>query len=577
MNRAAEHNTRAANGLVDSLGSLGVRHAIVSPGSRNTPLVLALASAVGIEVDVIVDERAAGFVALGQACATGVPSVLVCTSGSAGAHYLPAVLEAQNSRIPLIVITADRPPEMHHCGANQTTVQSDFFGGHVRWFANLGAPTATMSDRWLSHIAARAYGSSLSPGGPVHLNAPFREPLWDGNEQSKRQQASEPTLLRGRKTVASLATEELATRLSGVNTGLILAGPGRSDEPERQATIALAEKLGWPILADSLSGLRGYAEAHDIVVTFYDLFLEAPEMVPRPEAIIRFGRPLTSKVAQQWLASLSVETVVVVDEDGLWEEPSLEPSHFVQASPYSLFEQLREQLDESHNSELEDWMALEFCTRRVAHDHVSTDDWEGAVARRLCETLPTGSLLFAGNSMPIRDIDSFSGRTLKGVTIISNRGVSGIDGAVSALLGAASVWESGPVVGCIGDLTFLHDLDGLAAAAGLDARAALVVINNGGGGIFSFLPIARHSGAFETFYQTEPTHDLGKLCEAVGVNHERIEHTADLGPTLRALLEGPGLSVLEVVIDRNQNIQRHRAVRQAVRSAISTGAESHVS
>ncbi len=582
MKTTTEDNARVAERLVDAFASLGVEHAVVSPGSRNTPLVLALAAASGFQIDVVVDERAAGFIALGQALASGRPSLLVCTSGSAGAHYLPAVLEAENARVPMLVLTADRPPELHHCGANQTTVQTDLFGGHVRWSANLGPPSSHTTDRWLSHIAARAYRAALgSPAGPVQLNVPFREPLWDGSQLSERAGIGSPAVLLGRGQLTEEDLLEVAERLSRADSGLVVVGPNRFDRAEHDALTQFAKRLGWPVLADPASGLRGDSAKHPNILTSYDLFLATPNNIPRPDAIVRVGRPLTSKIAERWLASLDLDTVVLVDEEGLWGEPSLEPSHFVQASVSSFFRGILAQVGDSVRSDRDPvlgiWLALESRTLAVTSDHLEASDWEGAVARRLADTLPPGSLFFVGNSMPIRDLDAFSGPSLRGVTAVSNRGVSGIDGAISSLLGASTVWKRGPVVGCIGDLTFLHDLDGLAAAASLDTRAALVVINNGGGGIFSFLPIARHRSAFEPYYQTKPTHDVGSLCAAVGVEHKRIEGATELGGALQSLLERPGLSVLEVVIDRDRNIQRHHAVRQAVEAAISQGAREHVS
>lgn len=567
----AQLNATWAARLLDTLSGLGVSRAVVSPGSRNTPLVLALAQRARWQVDVVLDERAAGFIALGHGLATGRPTVLVATSGTAGANYLPAFIEASQARVPLVVITADRPPELHGLGANQTTPQTGLFASHARLCFNLGAAHADTDPRWLDRVAVKAMAAATGrPAGPVHLNAPFREPLWERGVECPPAPAAVPTLMGGPAVLGDDAVSGLANRLAVHRNGLIVCGPSSSANPlPAEQIAALSRALRWPVLADPLSGLRHGSHDRSGVISHYDAILRAADTrLSHPTAVMHFGRPVTSKATLEWLAAGAPELFVAVDPDARLDDPSLAATCHVVADPLTLCGSLVARLAAPEPSSWwTHWTGAEAAAAPLVSAHCGHDDWEGHVARRIVTSMPDGSALFVGNSMPIRDLDFFGGQSARAVKVVANRGSSGIDGLLSTSLGLAAAWP-GPVAGLIGDLSFVHDLDGLGAASGLEVRLTVIVINNGGGGIFGFLPIAQHEQAFERFFLTPQSVDIGAACKAAGARHHAIRGGADLEVTFRAVLERPGLDVIEVTIDRTRNVRRHREAFKAVAEAV---------
>jgi len=587
--------------------TLGVRHLVASPGSRNTPLLLAAwALRERLLVHVVVDERAAAFFALGLARRAAQPVALVCTSGSAGAHYLPAVIEAHEGGVPLLVVTADRPPELHGAGAPQTTEQTRLFGAHVRAAVDLGPPPADGRPEgpWVEATAARLLDLATGPpAGPVHVNAPFREPLWTpGLDEAARTPAwgrATPRVYRARRTPAPEEVAHVARDLAAARRGVIVCGPrppsSRGDDPLPVALSRLSRSLGWPILAEPASQLRfgppasGGDPATPPVVSTADALLRVPEVARAmaPERVLLLGAPPTSKPLARWLADRARGRTTVVAGPGRWQDPAHLARERLVGDDALVCEALAAALEGARGqcppSWAHRWRALDQAAR-IALDRWTDDDgpaWEGAVARWVAQGVPEGGALHLGNSMPIRDVDTFAPPRPTAVPVLVSRGVNGIDGALSTVLGEAAARPDRPFVALLGDLTFLHDLGALVPAATRTARATVIVVRNGGGGIFSTLPIRAHDppggdgpSAFRALFLTPHDADLGALCTAAGVRWRRVHRPAALPEALARDAQEPGLGVLEVPVDLAHNLTRHAqafaAVREAARAALVT-------
>lgn len=575
-------STACARTLVDELARGGLADAVLAPGSRSAPLALALARDRRIRVHVMLDERSAAFFALGTAMASGRAALVLCTSGTAAAHFHPAVLEAHHSRVPLIVCTADRPAELRATGAPQTTDQVHLYGSAVRFFADLpadGEPAARAAWR---PVAARVWAEATGPpAGPVHLNVAFREPLLSPDDDGGAA-GTEPGRDGGRPWVASHrpapavpsgeAAAELTERLVRAERGLVVAGWG---SPPGAAHVAA--HLGWPLLADAISGQRGGPPT----VTTYEALLRAPEFAAahRPDLVIRFGGPLTSKTATAWLDGSVPQ--VLVDPDGAWLDPHRAAAERVAALPDLERALGRGDRDERAGTEwCADWLRAETIARRALDGFLDADDepFEGRVARdvgAVCARADRPAALVVASSMPVRDLEAFAGAVPP--EVYANRGVNGIDGLVSTVLGVAAGHRGGsagpgrrPVVGLLGDLAFLHDAGGLLGAPGRGLDAAFVVVDNGGGGIFSFLPqAALPAEQFELLFGTPPAADIARVAEAYGVPAQPVERAADVAPALQAAVGGGGVRVLVVRTgDRAANVDRHHRAWAAVADAL---------
>lgn len=552
------HDLAAANlhwalTLIDGLAAAGVGHAVISPGSRSTPLALACELHPQIETHVVLDERSAAFFALGLAKAGNSPVAVVGTSGSAPANWFPAVIEANHGAVPLILLSADRPPELRDCGANQTVDQLKLFGSHVRFAFDLGV--AESSPEALRHAAMRArqaVDKSLWPmPGPVHLNVPLREPLVPSNmpafEFSPRlDEADYPVLMPPGEAVGRLAKE-----MSG-KPGVIVCG-GMADFPGFAASVAaLAERLDCPVLADPLSGLRFGGHDRSRILTRYDAFLRNQDFAGShaPAWVLRFGAMPVSKSLQQYLGRQSGACHILIDGHGRHLDPLHQTGILLHADPAAVCTAL---LQAPLAAAPPAWLA-EFCTmEKMLQESPASLPAEAEVVRAMIDRLPPGATLFSGNSMPIRDIDGFSGSGAKPLRIIANRGASGIDGNVSTLLGMAAA-RQGKVAALLGDLTCCHDIGGLLAARGLDA--VLVVLNNGGGGIFGYLPQAGLE-SFERLWLTPVGLDFGQAAKLYGLEYRRVDAPEEFGPAFSGALEKAAVTLIEVVIDREASIACH--------------------
>ena len=570
-------NTSLARTLVDEWVRGGVTVAAVSPGSRSTPLALALAADGRIDVHVFLDERSASFFALGAAKASRRPAIVVCTSGTAAAEFHPAVLEASYARVPLVVCTADRPPELRDTGAGQAVDQLKLYGDAVRWFAEVGAPSESDAGGpyWRSVAARSVAAASGPPAGPVHLNLAFREPLVPTGGDL----VLPPGRDDGAPWVASTArrpqphpadVDALAFLVAAETRGVIVVGWGADVDPEAVERFAAA--ASWPVLADPISGARQGPHA----ISTYDALLRSRAVAEslRPDVVLRLGAPLTGKVATSWLDPSLRQ--ILVDPDGAWPDPHRASAERIVADPSALLDQVSARGPARTASFwLASWRHADAAARRQI-DRLF-DSWaepfEGRIARDLVAGLPSGSTLVVGSSMPVRDVESFA-RPRSGVRFLSNRGVNGIDGFVSTVLGVAATTPDDPVVALCGDLTFLHDSGGLLGAARRDLRATFVVVDNDGGGIFNFLPQARArlGDAFETLFGTPQGVDLAELAGVHGLVTEHATKADELLPAVERALAGGGVRLVVVKTDRVDNVRRHRDVWEAASIPGSTAA-----
>jgi 2-succinyl-5-enolpyruvyl-6-hydroxy-3-cyclohexene-1-carboxylate synthase len=570
--------------LVDELGRAGVRHFCVCPGSRSTPLALTIAREPAAKLWMHLDERSAAFFALGLAKTLREPVALVCTSGTAAANFLPAVVEAFYARVPLVVLTADRPHELRGVGAPQTIDQVNLFGAHVKWFVDMAEPDATPQMlRYVRAVASRAVATARrGPAGPVHLNCPYREPLIP-DLAAPAAPAARPegrayvTVAAGPRAPEADLVGALAADLRAAPRGLILAGP--QDDPRlAHAVVRLAAALGYPILADPLSGLRRGSHDRALVLDCYDAFLRDAGFVERyaPELVLRFGAMPTSKPVLLYLQHYAACRQIVVDGDGGWNEPTLLASDVVHADGRLLCEALVAVLPAP--TEQTGWAAAWQSADRRARAAITAyfegmdELFEGKVFAELAALLPEGALLYAGNSMPVRDMDTFFFGGERAVRLLANRGANGIDGVVSSALGA-SVANAGPTVLAIGDLSFYHDSNGLLAAMQHGLDLTIVLLNNDGGGIFSFLPQAGQPEHFEQLFGTPHGLDFRPLAQVYGARYERVSSWEAFRTAVLHGLEAGGLQIVEVPTERNRNVTLHRELWKDVSEALAVDDE----
>ncbi|WP_303907909.1 2-succinyl-5-enolpyruvyl-6-hydroxy-3-cyclohexene-1-carboxylic-acid synthase [Thiohalomonas denitrificans] len=551
MTDIAARNLQWAWTLIDTFAAAGVREAVISPGSRSTPLVLACERHPAVRTWIQVDERCAGFFALGLARVERRPAILICTSGTAPAHWYPAVIEASESAVPLLLLSADRPPELHDCGANQTINQRRLFGVHVRDFHDL--PPADSADPAIARqLATQAWSECTGlRAGPVHLNVPFREPLVPSSLQTPQPSASHLPVSRTRQKPRPEQISDLTHAMNG-RRGLIVCGWDSGEEGFAGAVSGLAEQLRCPLLADPLSGVRFGNHSRNAAISRYDAFLRNKGFVARhqPEWVLRFGAMPVSKALGNYLQGCEATDFVLIDVTGRRLDPLRRATALVTCDAVPLCEAVAAANPEpAQEGWLEGFIEAEQRSALAAHKPP-----EARIVRELVDQLPPGSLLFSGNSTAIREIDSWSGTAAKPLRIIANRGVSGIDGNVSTLAGLAAA-HAQRSVGLIGDLALYHDMNGLLAARELDL--ILVVLNNGGGGIFGYLPQAGLAG-FERNWLTPTGLDLEQVAQLYAVSYRRVDDAEEFAPALAAALEHHGPQLIEVMIDRAASLEAHR-------------------
>lgn len=558
----AAANTAAARALVEGLAAAGVRDACVTPGSRSTPLTVALAEQEAIRPWLHLDERSSAFFALGLARASGRPVALVCTSGTAAANFHPAVVEADLSRVPLIVCTADRPPHLRNVGAPQTIDQVGLYGVSVRHERDLPAPgSPDASPQVFAQVAGQAVEASLSPlPGPVHLNVPFDEPLIESPATHPPPASSpQPALLPSVPPVAPrpAALEAAVEALDRSERPLLVAGPESGGLPA-EPIAALASALGAPLLADPLSGLRTGGHDRTHVLDAYDAFLRDPRAGGlAPDCVLRFGAAPTSKALNQFLARATDATHILCDLPGSFRDPNAVTTQRLTADARSAANALREQLSRQANGDwLAHWRERDVRARRSLDAYAlgAADPFEGRAVVELQRALPAGATIFAGNSMPVRDVDSFLASDEKALDVASNRGANGIDGVVSSALGHAAAGV-GPVALLIGDLSLFHDLNGLWAGMRHGLDLTVVMLNNSGSAIFHYLPQAAHEHVFEEWFATPSDIDFAAAASAYGASHRVLGDWSELQSALSG--SGRGVRIVEVRTDRVRNLEMH--------------------
>jgi 2-succinyl-5-enolpyruvyl-6-hydroxy-3-cyclohexene-1-carboxylate synthase len=607
--------------FVDELARCGMRAACTSPGSRSAPLVLTLAREPRVRCFSHVDERCAGFFALGLAKASGLPVAVACTSGTAAAELLPAAIEAREARVPLLLLTADRPAELRENGAGQAIDQLKLFGGAAKWFVEVGVHEAGVEQlRWMRTLACRAYWTALqgSPGA-VHLNFPLREPLvsearlpedrtgrHDDAPYVRRVRAhSQPRLddARAASVDPASATPDatLEELVAGARRGVIVAGRHERQTDLAAAASAFAQAAGWPLLADPLSGAR----RGEAAIAHYDALLRDERFAtsPAPDLVLRVGDLPVSKPLRSWLAGLGETRQAALDPEGAWQDPASVLSDSFALEPAAALARLTAQLTSEGVARApadEDWLASwrsadERAAEAIVGALAGSELSEPAVAAELGVLLPAQATLFVASSMPVRDIETFWPVRPDPPRVLCNRGANGIDGTVSSAFGVAAE-GAGPTVLLIGDVALAYDIGGLLAATRLGLKLTIVLLDNGGGGIFDFLAVsgasmalapdagtgrARSSDGSDAWAGTDDIYsrhiatptglDFEKAAALYGLAHERAATTAELRAALeRALVPEAGPTIVQVQSDRERNVKLHRGVWSAVSRALAT-------
>ncbi len=584
--KAENRNYAVTDSLVEGLAQAGLKNVVICPGSRSGPLAVSFARCKGINPWVHLDERSAGYFALGMAKGSrGVVAVLT-TSGTAVANLLPAVVEANLTGVPLIAITADRPPELIGWGANQTIEQTGVYGAHVKWAVELPVPEVEKDlTGYASAVGRRALASAVGyPSGPVHLNVPLREPLAPVAVEGEEVEVSPREGILDGVAPASVPNgwdvgRRLGERVKDVERGIIVCGP-QDSAGFADAVSGLAESLGYPILADPLSQVRYGKHDRSHVVDCYDLMLRDEGLwgLLAPEVVIRFGGWPTSKSLGSFLSRTESAKHVLVTENG-WPDPSHMAVDVVEADSVSFCKGMVSEVGEV--SEESEWAARWARFSRTVGEGVGMymsemeEIFEGKVFCELLEHLPEDAILFAGNSMPVRDMDTFMTSSGKAVRVMGNRGASGIDGVVSTALGSGVGAGVGvPVFAVVGDLSFFHDLTGMLMAKHREINATIIVLNNDGGGIFSFLPQAEHGDHFEEVYGTPHGLIFESVAELYGLEYMRVGSWGEFGEAVGRGVRANGTSIVEVPGSRERNVALHREAFEAALAGLRSGERS---
>ncbi|QUW23218.1 2-succinyl-5-enolpyruvyl-6-hydroxy-3-cyclohexene-1-carboxylic-acid synthase [Sporosarcina sp. Marseille-Q4063] len=543
--------------MTRALMNAGVKSVVISPGSRSTPLAYAFASTKSLEAYMQVDERSAGFFALGLAKATGEPVVLLCTSGTAASNYFPAVTEAHYARIPLIVITADRPHELREVGAPQAIDQIQLYGNHVKYSVDfpLAEENSDVDDYIERHVQRAASVALSAPSGPIHLNVPFREPLLIDFEM----ETPSPTFIQRMKGIDFLdasTTQFIESVLHKTEKGLLVVG----ELPigiDTELFWKFAKALNWPVLCDPLSNLRAKVPTNcmNLCIDRYDALLKSELYKGKaiPDTVIRFGPQPVSKPLSLFLKKVRPQTVVLVDESPEFRDPLGIVTHHIQSSAEA-FLQINVQKEESFYARI--WSRANHEATVVMENSIGSD--EGAYTQMLFSHLPDESDLISGSSMPIRDVDTFFGKTDRDITIFANRGTNGIDGVVSTALGIQAARKR-PTWLLIGDLSFLHDVNGLIVSRFHETDLTIVIMNNDGGGIFSYLPQAESGNHFERLFGTPTGLTFEHIAAMYDAQYASIESMEEFEQELAKEKE-KNIRIIEVFTNREANVTAHRTL-----------------
>lgn len=577
-------NLALADHFVGELAACGLDAVCIAPGSRSTPLTLAFARHPTIKHYLHLDERSAAFFALGLAMATEKPVAVVCTSGTAAAEFFPAMIEARQAGVPLLVLTTDRPHELRYSGANQTVDQVKLYGDQVLWSFDMALPEAsppTDATRSVATVAARAY--AIANGlvkGPVHLNFPFRKPLEPTTTPlppvtPKTRAAAQ--ISQGTLQPTANQLESLAELLHHHERGLIICGPERRNPRFADAVTALATATGYPILADPLANLRyGSAAATGMILGGYETYLQrASELTTQfggaPDLIIRFGAVPTSKWLNSYIESAPPQQLFHVRENGIWADDMHLVTDFLQVDPVSLCEQLTPQVTRGRSSWTEQWLMLEQKASAAVADYFDQTPFDAAFVAATVAAMPAGARLMIGNSLPVRHLDQYGFPHSCPFTVYGNRGASGIDGVTSTALGIAAA-ESAPLVLITGDITFYHDMNGLLALRQHNLRnVTIVLLNNDGGSIFRRLPVAKFDPHFTELFLTPHGLEFSHAATLYGVAHQRCDDLAAFRTAIATVIANDGPTIIEVQTDGSLDLQRQRTLTKQILDRIHHG------
>ncbi|MFF2755423.1 2-succinyl-5-enolpyruvyl-6-hydroxy-3-cyclohexene-1-carboxylic-acid synthase [Psychrobacillus sp. NPDC058041] len=553
--------TSYVNQFVETVKQAGVRDIVICPGSRSTPLAYAFAKNDGFHFYRQIDERSAGFFALGIAKAKRSPVVLLCTSGTAAANFFPAIVEAYYARIPLLVVTADRPHELREVGAPQAIDQIHLFGKHVKWSVDFPIPENNEESLpFIERHIHRAINTAIAlPMGPVHINVPFREPLLINMEQQH------PMLQMSQTEIGQLVPgEEFVNWYKGIlqteEKGLFIVGDSLHTT---KGFWEFAKAVQWPILADPLSNLRSSIpeECMHLCIDQYDAILKGngfKDFVV-PNVVVRFGAQPVSKPLTQFLKACKPAVYIAVDEDPIFRDSLHIVTHHVQVGASSLWIPIEEKQSSKY---LEDWSKANDIATKHVQAYMEEEEDEGALAATLFETLTDGVDLFASSSMPIRDVDTFFNKTTKDIQIYANRGTNGIDGVVSTALGIhAGTKRPGYLL--IGDLAFLHDMNGLILSRFQPTDLTIVIMNNDGGGIFSYLPQSNETNYFEHLFGTPTGLEFSHIATMYDAQYNSVQSIEELKAVLNEQ-KSKDIRMIEVFTNRQVNTDTHRKLWAAI-------------
>ena len=548
-------NTLWASAIVETLHRCGLTLAVICPGSRSTPLTVAFAQHPEITTIPVLDERSAAFFALGRAKKTGLPTVLVCTSGTAGANFYPAVIEADRSSIPLIILTADRPPELRNCHAGQTIDQIKLYGNLPNWQCELALAEADLYMLcYLRQNMLQAWQQSLYPrAGVVHINVPWREPLAPIAQPEAALQSEFPADFFDEVVPTPPISDRVSVPWKSWRgkTGIIIAGLAQPKDPQVycQAIALLSQQLSFPVLAEALSPVRNYARLNPYLISTYDAILRTEAVTLVPEVVIQIGELPTSKQLRSWLQDFPIKRWVI--------EPRIDnfdPLHGKTIHLSGAIEQIVDDLKPNPNLKQSNycrrWCQLEAQTRKHIDSSLAEIDrlYEGKAVWLISRNLPPKTPIFIANSMSIRNAEYFWQPNDNEIVPYFSRGANGIEGTLSTALGIA--YEDSAIL-LTGDLALLHDTNGFLINQKFKGHLTIIVINNNGGGIFEMLPIA-DSPLFEEYFATPQNINLARLCAAYNVEHLQIDSWQQLTDLIQNL-PTQGIRVLELVCDRDRD------------------------
>jgi 2-succinyl-5-enolpyruvyl-6-hydroxy-3-cyclohexene-1-carboxylate synthase len=548
----------------DRLANLGMTYVCISPGSRSTSLTLSAASNKKLKCFVHIDERSSGFFALGLAKASGKPIAVITTSGTATAELYPAIIEAYQQRVPLIICTADRPPELFGRGANQTINQDNIYKNHIRFYKNAGLPSATLNAvKRIGSIAESAFIKSME--GPVHINFPFRKPF-EPNEFTdeitedqfysiKKLKDSEAPLKKKNAKVYNNLYKKIVNTLTDAKRGLIIAGPTGYSTETKSGIVKLSKILNFPILADASSQLRFGTNLNENIITNYEGFLKSVSFIRKltPDLILQFGSTPASKAIEVLLEKINTNRYII-NENGDLFDPWNNAAGVLKCSPYMFYNLISKDLKFkrklSNINYLKNIQAVDKISGKIKNKFIANSAFpnECRIIPEVINALSENSHLVVSNSMPVRDFDYFAQSSNKNLIIHTNRGASGIDGIISTALGIQKAAGKKTLL-VTGDMAFYYDVSSILSAIKYQIPLVVVLVNNNGGGIFGMLPVSRYGKNFERYFINSHNLNFGPIVKSFGGDYQLIKSWKDLSSSINSAFNKNKFTVLEIKTD----------------------------